>query len=56
MGTSPEDSVVNTKGEVFGYDGLYVVDGSILPTSVGPNPSLSIAAVAEYIAQEWKND
>lgn len=56
MGFSPEDSVVNTKGEVFGYDGLYVVDGSILPTSVGPNPSLSIAAVAEYIAQEWKND
>jgi cholesterol oxidase len=27
---------------VFGYDGLYVADGSVMPGSVGPNPSLTM--------------
>jgi cholesterol oxidase len=52
MADSIEDGVVNTKGEVFNYPGLYVVDGSIIPTSIGPNPSLTIAAMAEYIADQ----
>ena len=50
MAESPESGVVNPRGEVFGYPGLYVVDASIIPTSLGPNPSLTIAALAEYIA------
>ncbi|MEK2644362.1 GMC family oxidoreductase [Bdellovibrio sp. BCCA] len=50
MGDSAEDGFVNTMGEVFGYEGLHVIDGSILPTSTGANPSLTIAAMAEYIA------
>lgn len=52
MGESPEQGVVNPQGEVFGYPGLYVVDASIIPTSLGPNPSLTIAALAEYIAEQ----
>ncbi|RMF91409.1 MAG: GMC family oxidoreductase, partial [Nitrospinota bacterium] len=51
MADSPEQGVVNPQGEVFGHPGLYVVDGSIIPTSIGPNPSLTIAALAEYIAE-----
>lgn len=39
--------VVSPFGEVFGYPGLYVLDGSILPGSTGANPSHTIAAVAE---------
>lgn len=54
MGESKETGVVNENGEVFGHDGLYVVDGSIIPTSLGPNPSLTIAAMAEKIASNWK--
>ncbi len=50
MAESPQQGVVNPEGEVFGYPGLYVVDASIIPTSLGPNPSLTIAALAEYIA------
>ncbi|MNT00369.1 Cholesterol oxidase precursor [compost metagenome] len=52
MGDSEEEGFVNMRGEVFGYSGLYVVDGSIIPTSIGPNPSLTIAAMAEYIAEQ----
>lgn len=53
MGNSPQDGFVNSFGEVYGHKGLYVVDGSILPTSTGPNPSLTIAAMAEMIADQF---
>ncbi len=52
MGDTAETGFVNTQGEVFGYEGLYVIDGSIIPTSIGPNPSLTIAALAEHIAEK----
>jgi cholesterol oxidase len=51
MGRSSEDSVVDSRGRVFGSDGLYVADGSILPGPVGVNPSMTIAALAERIAE-----
>lgn len=52
MAESITEGVVSTTGEVFNYPGLYVVDASIIPTSTGPNPSLTIAAMAEYIANK----
>ena len=42
--------VVDDTGEVFGYEGLFCMDSSIMPTSLGVNPSLSIAAVCERAA------
>jgi len=50
MGVTPETGVVDHLGQVFGYPNLYVVDGSIMPTSVGRNPSHTIAALAERAA------
>jgi cholesterol oxidase len=50
MGASPAEGVVDGWGEVFGYPGLHVVDGSVMPGPVGPNPSLTIAAFAERAA------
>jgi cholesterol oxidase len=47
MGNAPETSVVKHTGEVWGCDGLYVIDGSIIPTALGVNPSMTIGAVAE---------
>jgi cholesterol oxidase len=38
---------VDHAGRVFGETNLMVLDGSIIPESVGPNPALTIAAVAE---------
>jgi cholesterol oxidase len=47
MATRPADGVVDPNGAVFGYPGLHVVDGAIVPGAVGVNPSHTIAAVAE---------
>jgi choline dehydrogenase-like flavoprotein len=35
------------RGEVFGYPGLFVADGSLYPRSPGIGPSMTIAALAE---------
>lgn len=53
MAENKEEGVVDAGGEVFGHPDLYVVDASILPTSTGPNPSLTIAAMAERIADQF---
>jgi cholesterol oxidase len=50
MGRNPTEGVVNEYGQVFGYPELLITDGSILPGPVGPNPSLTIAAIAERAA------
>ena len=47
MGRHPGEGVVDDKGEVFGYPGLFVVDGSAMPGPVGANPALTIAAFAD---------
>ncbi|MPY91071.1 MAG: NAD(P)-binding protein [Luteitalea sp.] len=50
MAESATDGVVDHRGEVFGHHNLYVADGSILPRPVGHNPSKTIAALSERIA------
>lgn len=52
MGASSENGVVDSYGRVFGYDGLYIADGSIVPTAIGRNPAFTISALAERIAQQ----
>ena len=47
MADDPERGVVDDGGRVHGYDGLHVLDGSIVPTALGVNPSKTIAALAE---------
>lgn len=47
MGRTAEDGVVDHRGQVFGYPGLYVADGAIIPEAIGLNPSRTIAALAE---------
>ncbi|HEV7773582.1 MAG TPA: GMC family oxidoreductase [Conexibacter sp.] len=50
MGTDPQSGVVDAHGRVFGHPGLHVADGSVVPGPVGPNPSFTIAALADRFA------
>jgi cholesterol oxidase len=47
MGDTAGTGIVDHAGRVFGYPNLMVLDGSIIPESVGPNPALTITALAE---------
>src|SRR4051812_139757 len=47
MGGTAEEGVIDPKHRAFGYDGLYVVDGSAVSANPGVNPSLTITALAE---------
>ncbi len=49
MGRSAEEGVCDSQGRVFGHDGLYVADGSIIGANLGANPSFTIAALAEHV-------
>ena len=48
MGDSADSGVIDENHEVFGYPGMYVIDGSSVPSNLGVNPSLTITAMAEY--------
>ncbi len=50
MGRDDTEGVVDAYGRVFHYPGLHIADGSVMPGPVGPNPSLTIAAVADRFA------
>jgi choline dehydrogenase-like flavoprotein len=50
MGVHPATSGTTPEGERHGVRGLYVCDGSLLPTSLGVNPQETILAVASVIA------
>jgi len=62
MADGPQQGVVDAWGRVFQdrhaadgkpqmHVGLYVMDGSIVPTSLGANPLLAITALAEHAMQ-----
>jgi choline dehydrogenase-like flavoprotein len=65
MGESAETGVVDEWGRVYRqqpgerafYRGLYIADGSVIPTALGVNPALTISAVALRVADrvlaEW---
>lgn len=63
MADAAERGVVNHKGQVFSGDsgdavhvGLYVMDGSVVPTALGVNPLLTISALAERTCHAMMND
>jgi cholesterol oxidase len=55
MSDDPSAGVVNEFGEVWNYPNLYVSDGSIIPTALSVNPSATISALSERIADHIAN-
>ncbi len=47
MGANPSEGVIDKNNKVFGYDNMYVCDGSMISANPGVNPSLSITAISE---------
>jgi len=51
MATSPDAGVVKPTGETWAVENLFVIDGSILPTSIGVNSQLPIMGVSMMLAR-----
>jgi cholesterol oxidase len=51
LAQTPSQGVTDPYGEVFGHPGLYVADGSLMPTPLGAAPSMTIAALAEVVVE-----
>ena len=47
MGKDASEGVIDKNNRVFGYENMYVFDGSMISANPGVNPSLSITAIAE---------
>ncbi|MFT3697077.1 MAG: GMC family oxidoreductase [Kofleriaceae bacterium] len=47
MGADASKGVIDAQHRVYGYPGLYVVDGAAVGANLGVNPSLTITALAE---------
>ena len=47
MGANKDEGVIDSQNRVFGYDNMYVFDGSMISANPGVNPALSITAISE---------
>lgn len=47
MGKTPDEGVIDSNNKVFGYENMYVFDGSMISANPGVNPSLTITAISE---------
>ena len=48
MGDNVSEGVIDSNFQVFGYPGMYIIDGSAIQGNLGVNPSFTITAQAEY--------
>ena len=57
FGRTPQESVLDSHCQFWGFENLFVLDGSFMPTAGGVNPSLTIAAnalrVADYLVANF---
>ncbi|KAL3702519.1 hypothetical protein R1sor_020541 [Riccia sorocarpa] len=46
MGTDPQTSVVDSSGETWEAEGLFIADASVFPTASGVNPMITVQSIA----------
>ncbi|MFV0459804.1 MAG: GMC oxidoreductase [Actinomycetales bacterium] len=55
IGETAETGAIDPYQRAFGYEGLHVIDGSVMPANPGVNPSLMITSLAERAMSFWPN-
>ena len=55
MAATPENGMVDENCKVFGVDNLYVASASVFPTSGHSNPTLTVVALAQRLAEHLSN-
>lgn len=56
MGNDPSSSVTDPRGRLWEQPGLYVADASVMPSSGGTNPGLTVAGHAFRVAEVVMED
>ena len=51
IAADPTQGVCDDRHRVFGRQGLYVIDGSSVPSSLGVNPQITIMSMATRAAE-----
>jgi choline dehydrogenase-like flavoprotein len=54
MSRDPRKGVVGPDFRVHGYENLYIVDASVIPSSLTVNPQLTVMGLAQHAAQQMK--
>ncbi len=55
MGKDKSEGVIDKDNRVFGYENMYICDGSMISANPGVNPSLSITAISERAMSKIPN-
>lgn len=55
IGKDADEGVIDENFAVHNYEGMYIIDGSVMPANPGVNPSLTITALAEYAMSRVPN-
>jgi long-chain-alcohol oxidase len=53
MSAVPSEGVVDSSGESWNCENLFIMDTSVFPTALGVNPLVTVLAMAHMFSQRW---